>query len=105
MSSMLPLGSVVKLTDTITSVDAIVPVTNPSGLVDPTTITVEVEDPRGLITAPAPTRVSLGVYRVTLTLLRHGTWTVRFIATGPGGGSPPPTLLVVERVTSAEDLG
>ena len=104
MSSMLTLGSVVDVTDSITSTRAVVPVTNPTGLVDPDVITVDVEDPTGVRTSLLPTRLSLGVYRVTLTLLTHGTWTVRFIASGVGGGSNPPILLVVERVTSGEDL-
>ena len=105
MSSMLALDSVVDVTDTITSTRAVVPISNPTGLVDPDTIEVEVEDPTGVFTTILPGRVSLGVYRATLTLLRHGTWTVRFVATGLGAGSNPPILLVVERVTSDDDLG
>jgi hypothetical protein len=52
---------------------------------DPTTVTVRIEDPDGVVTVIEHadiTRVSLGVYEVDVLVNREGTWWYRFEGDG-----------------------
>lgn len=51
-------------------------------LTDPTVVTVRVKTPSGIVTTPAATQASAGIYHVDVTLDESGTWWYRFEGTG-----------------------
>lgn len=55
-----------------------------NALTDPTTVTCTVRDPAGVVTTPAVTHVSTGVYTATLDLTSAtpGLWWYRFQGVG-----------------------
>jgi len=70
------IGSLIQLTGTFK---------NAAGtLTDPTTVTCTVRDPAGVVTTPAATKASVGVYTadVDLTGALAGVWNYRFQGTG-----------------------
>ena len=55
-------------------------------LTNPTTVTVTVTNPNGVITNPSATNVSTGVYYVNVLGNVAGTWTVDWLGTGAAAG-------------------
>lgn len=51
----------------------------------PTTVTVTVRSPQGILTHPAVTNPSLGHYETTFTVNRIGIWRYEFEGIGPEG--------------------
>lgn len=64
-------------------------------LTDPTSVTVTVTNPSNVVTTPAATKVSTGVYYVNITLNAAGTWTVQWSSTGAAAGVARPTSFQV----------
>jgi hypothetical protein len=55
-------------------------------LIDPVGgVTIEVEDPLGNITSPAPMNISVGVYRAQVDLTVEGWWSYRWEGVGAFG--------------------
>lgn len=47
-------------------------------LVDPSTVTLTVENPSAVITSPVPSNPSVGVYRAQVPLTEPGWWSYRW---------------------------
>lgn len=52
---------------------------------NPATVILTVEDPLGAITTPAPSNISVGVYRAEVVLDVEGWWTYRWEGTNAFG--------------------
>lgn len=79
MTGSYQLGDRIYLQGTFTGED--------DALADPTAIVCKVKDPSGNVTTytyalAQITRVSLGVFRVSIDLDESGTWYYRFVGTG-----------------------
>lgn len=71
-----------------------------STLTDPTTITLRVRDPAGVVTAytyaaATVTRVSVGLYRKDLSISTKGKWTYRWEGTGACEAANPDGVIEI----------
>jgi hypothetical protein len=63
-------------------------------LIDPTTVSMDVTTPAGVVTTVTPTKDATGVYFSDVTLTESGDWTFRIYSTGTGRAAATATLTV-----------